>query len=84
MGKAPLPHNKRNCYPPYPDHYLNHIYFVVFFKVSVAVVILVNIYLLFTFLNFFYKKFYYCNFVIFRFTLVSTLVIINVSEKPSL
>ena len=21
-GKAPLPHNKRNCYPPYPDHYL--------------------------------------------------------------
>ena len=20
--KAPLPHNKRNCYPPYPDHYL--------------------------------------------------------------
>ena len=23
MGKAPLPHKKRNCYPPYPDHYLN-------------------------------------------------------------
>ena len=23
VGKAPLPHNKRNCYPPYPDHYLN-------------------------------------------------------------
>ena len=23
MGKAPLPHNKRSCYPPYPDHYLN-------------------------------------------------------------
>ena len=23
MGKALLPHNKRNCYPPYPDHYLN-------------------------------------------------------------
>ena len=22
MGKVPLPHNKRNCYPPYPDHYL--------------------------------------------------------------
>ena len=22
MVKAPLPHNKRNCYPPYPDHYL--------------------------------------------------------------
>ena len=22
MGKAPLPHNKRNCFPPYPDHYL--------------------------------------------------------------
>ena len=22
MGKAPLPHNKGNCYPPYPDHYL--------------------------------------------------------------
>ena len=22
MGKAPLQHNKRNCYPPYPDHYL--------------------------------------------------------------
>ena len=22
-GKAPLPHNKRNCYPPYPEHYLN-------------------------------------------------------------
>ena len=22
MGKAPLPLNKRNCYPPYPDHYL--------------------------------------------------------------
>ena len=22
-GKAPLLHNKRNCYPPYPDHYLN-------------------------------------------------------------
>ena len=21
-GKAPLPHNKRNCYPPNPDHYL--------------------------------------------------------------
>ena len=21
-GKAPLPHNKRNCYPPHPDHYL--------------------------------------------------------------
>ena len=25
MGKAPLPHNKRNCYPPYPDHYLSWI-----------------------------------------------------------
>ena len=25
MGKAPLPHNKRKCYPPYPDHYLIHI-----------------------------------------------------------
>ena len=24
MGKAPLPHNKRICYPPYPDHYLNN------------------------------------------------------------
>ena len=23
MGKAPLPHNKGNCYPPYTDHYLN-------------------------------------------------------------
>ena len=23
VGKASLPHNKRNCYPPYPDHYLN-------------------------------------------------------------
>ena len=23
MGKVPLPHNKINCYPPYPDHYLN-------------------------------------------------------------
>ena len=23
MGKAPMPHNKRNCYPPYPDHYFN-------------------------------------------------------------
>ena len=22
MGKAPLQHNKRNCYPPYLDHYL--------------------------------------------------------------
>ena len=22
MWKAPLPHNKRICYPPYPDHYL--------------------------------------------------------------
>ena len=22
MAKAPLPHNKRNFYPPYPDHYL--------------------------------------------------------------
>ena len=22
MGKAPLPHNKTNCYPPYQDHYL--------------------------------------------------------------
>ena len=22
MGKAPLPHNKRNCYPPHLDHYL--------------------------------------------------------------
>ena len=22
MRKAPLPHNKRYCYPPYPDHYL--------------------------------------------------------------
>ena len=22
MGKAPLQHNKRNCYPPYRDHYL--------------------------------------------------------------
>ena len=22
VGKAPLPHNKRNCYSPYPDHYL--------------------------------------------------------------
>ena len=21
MGKASLPHNKRNCYLPYPDHY---------------------------------------------------------------
>ena len=21
-GKAPLTHNKRNCYPPYQDHYL--------------------------------------------------------------
>ena len=23
MGKAPLPHNKRNAYPPYRDHYLS-------------------------------------------------------------
>ena len=23
MGKAPLPYNKRNCYPPYPDHFLS-------------------------------------------------------------
>ena len=22
VEKAPLPHNKRICYPPYPDHYL--------------------------------------------------------------
>ena len=22
VGKAPSPHNKRNCYPSYPDHYL--------------------------------------------------------------
>ena len=22
MGKAQLPHNKRSCFPPYPDHYL--------------------------------------------------------------
>ena len=22
MGKAQLPHNKRKCYPLYPDHYL--------------------------------------------------------------
>ena len=22
LGKAPLPYNKRNCYPPFPDHYL--------------------------------------------------------------
>ena len=22
MGNAPLPHNKRNCFPPYSDHYL--------------------------------------------------------------
>ena len=25
MEKATLPHNKRNCFPPYPDHYLNEI-----------------------------------------------------------
>ena len=24
VGKALLPHNKRNCYPPYPHHYLRH------------------------------------------------------------
>ena len=24
VGKKPLPYNKRNCYPPYPDHYLNN------------------------------------------------------------
>ena len=29
MGKAPLPHNKRNCYPPYPDHYLIQYYLLV-------------------------------------------------------
>ena len=23
LGKVPLPHNKRNCHPSYPDHYLN-------------------------------------------------------------
>ena len=23
VGKAPLPHNKRNCYPPYPDQLIN-------------------------------------------------------------
>ena len=28
MGKAPLPHNKRNCFPPYPDHYLNDLFFI--------------------------------------------------------
>ena len=28
MRKAPLPHNKRNCYPPYPDHYLNYAIFI--------------------------------------------------------
>ena len=50
---------------------LYHIYFIVFSKVSFAVVIEVNIYLLFSFLNFFYKTFYYCNFVIFRFTVLS-------------
>ena len=27
MGKAPFPHNKRNCYPPYPDHYLKRYIF---------------------------------------------------------
>ena len=21
-GESTLPHNKRNCFPPYPDHYL--------------------------------------------------------------
>ena len=26
MEKAPLPHNKRNCYPPYPDHYLTRLW----------------------------------------------------------
>ena len=23
-----MPHNKRNCYPPYPDHYLNMLIFI--------------------------------------------------------
>ena len=49
--------------------------FFAFFKVSVSVVILVNIYFLFSFLNFFIKDFII---VIFRFTIVSTLVIIIV------
>ena len=30
MGKAPLPHNKRNCYPPHPDHYLIIIIIILF------------------------------------------------------
>ena len=34
MGKAPLPNNKRNCYPPYPDHYLNFTYFIVFYLIA--------------------------------------------------
>ena len=53
---------------------LNHIYLLHFLK-FLSVVILVNIYLLFSFLNFFIKDFII---VIFRFTLVSTLVIIIV------
>ena len=32
MGKALLPHNKRNCYPPYPDHYLKSYYIFVIFQ----------------------------------------------------
>ena len=32
MGKAPLPHNKRNCNPPYSDHYLNNRNFIQWFK----------------------------------------------------
>ena len=23
VRESTLPHNKRNCFPPYPDHYLN-------------------------------------------------------------
>ena len=24
MWESTMPHNKRSCFPPYPDHYLKH------------------------------------------------------------
>ena len=49
----------------YRSQFLSYL-FIAFFKVSVSVVILLNIYLFLSFRNFFYyKTFYYCNFQIY-------------------
>ena len=52
MGKAPLPQTKRNCYPPYLDHYLKTLH-IDFDKKKQFVINKIFLYMLVFFFYFF-------------------------------